>query len=183
MRWLFQSLYNRGRLMCCSSCACLPQQSADSPPPGEGFPNDGCFDWNIVKGRPALEVAERREVDSIHALPVPPPHFVSAMRAQGGHVSQHGPCVSGAAPEDGGQLEPADRTPIGSSRKRSILWGFGARSRKPVRFFNFCFCSMPPKCGQDSCFEKWVSWTKVLQLTFFSPSAHLMTDLGSTKTA
>mmetsp|Transcript_4579 Transcript_4579/g.10757 ORF Transcript_4579/g.10757 Transcript_4579/m.10757 type:complete len:343 (-) Transcript_4579:156-1184(-) len=38
MRWLFKSLYHR-----------------------EGFRNDGCFDWNVVRARPASEVAERRE--------------------------------------------------------------------------------------------------------------------------
>ncbi|CAE7744785.1 Csnk1e [Symbiodinium necroappetens] len=38
MRWLFKSLYHR-----------------------EGFRNDGCFDWNVVRARPPSEVAERRE--------------------------------------------------------------------------------------------------------------------------
>ena len=28
---------------------------------GEGFRNDGCFDWNVVRARPPSEVAERRE--------------------------------------------------------------------------------------------------------------------------
>ncbi|CAJ1342912.1 unnamed protein product [Effrenium voratum] len=38
MRWLFQSLFLR-----------------------QGFQNDGCFDWNLVKSRPAAQVEELRE--------------------------------------------------------------------------------------------------------------------------
>merc|ERR1739848_972779 len=38
LRWLFQSVYRRER-----------------------FDNDGCFDWNAVKGRPRWQVLEMRE--------------------------------------------------------------------------------------------------------------------------
>ncbi|CAK8989900.1 unnamed protein product [Durusdinium trenchii] len=38
LRWLFQSLFQR-----------------------EGFQNDGCFDWNVVKHRPDVQVSELRE--------------------------------------------------------------------------------------------------------------------------
>jgi len=30
---------------------------------GEGFQNDGCFDWNVVKGRSDLQATELRKAD------------------------------------------------------------------------------------------------------------------------